>query len=608
MMKIDRIQIDAFLGARRVDVELPGHVMLFAGPNGAGKSSIRDAIALAFTGDLSRVAHKKHSQQLVSDGAKAATIRVRAGGAEYGAAIRGSKVLDIRGGSIDREGKTTDAPNRPEFAYVLDAQRFASLDEKGRAAFLFGLMGLKRDAAAVRYRMSQRGCDVKKTDTVLPLLRTGFEAAHDDAKRRAAEARGAWKAVAGENYGSDKAIAWQAEAPLFDPNALPRLRQAVEDAEQAVAAASESLGTMREAERHRQAAIARAAALREQLKGRDRAQRKLDTDVAELERVDGELAKARAAAGTGPRVGLLHDLAAAVAYLLSFVEVDGQQTAEDRDAQAALDAYEREQGKVGAAGDPGEAARAKTLEAARTTCERTVANDRAALKKLDDDAAELQRLEAEPAVDAPDIAAAESALAELRKQHAAAAAELDKVDTAKRLADAAEQKTRDAAGHHAAVEAWVKIAEALAPDGIPAELLSEALGPINDRLMQSAIDAEWPRPGIDGAMAITVGEQGRPYALLSESEQWRVDAMLAEAIAHLSGVKLLVLDRADVLDAKGREDLWAWLDVLASSGEIDTALVFATLPMPPHALPETIDAVWIDAGVASNVQQQREAA
>ncbi|MDR0703212.1 MAG: hypothetical protein LBF61_12595 [Azoarcus sp.] len=88
----------------------------------------------------------------------------------------------------------------------------------------------------------------------------------------------------------------------------------------------------------------------------------------------------------------------------------------------------------------------------------------------------------------------------------------------------------------------------------------------------------------------------RPYALLSESEKWRADAMLAETIANLSKIKLLVLDRFDVLDLKGREDLIAWLDILAQNGEIDTALIFGTLKALPTSLPKTIAAHWIENG------------
>ena len=72
--------------------------------------------------------------------------------------------------------------------------------------------------------------------------------------------------------------------------------------------------------------------------------------------------------------------------------------------------------------------------------------------------------------------------------------------------------------------------------------------------------------------------------------------MLAEAISHLSGVKLLSLDRVDVLDIAGRDDLLYWLDVLVTSGQIDTALLFATLKSLPEMALETVGAAWVDRG------------
>jgi hypothetical protein len=147
---------------------------------------------------------------------------------------------------------------------------------------------------------------------------------------------------------------------------------------------------------------------------------------------------------------------------------------------------------------------------------------------------------------------------------------------------------------------------ALSADGIPAEILGEALGPINARLAQSAADADWPRVVLGADMAIRVGSRERAYALLSESERWRVDAMLAEAIAHLSGVRLLVLDRFDVLDGEGRVECLEWLHTLADLGEIDTALLFGTLKAPPVNLPPTIAAHWIDQGTVA--AQLKEAA
>lgn len=102
-----------------------------------------------------------------------------------------------------------------------------------------------------------------------------------------------------------------------------------------------------------------------------------------------------------------------------------------------------------------------------------------------------------------------------------------------------------------------------------------------------------------GARAVDV-KMTKPVALFAGKNG--ADAMIAEAIAHISGVRLLVLDRFDVLDLKGRDDLIAWLDILAQDGEIDTALIFGTLKGLPAQLPETVDAFWIDNGVVGQME------
>jgi hypothetical protein len=81
-----------------------------------------------------------------------------------------------------------------------------------------------------------------------------------------------------------------------------------------------------------------------------------------------------------------------------------------------------------------------------------------------------------------------------------------------------------------------------------------------------------------------------------------LDAMIAEVVSHLSGLKLLVLDRFDVLDIQGRADLIAWLDILAANAEIDTALIFGTLKALPADLPATMGAYWIEGGIVGKLK------
>jgi hypothetical protein len=176
------------------------------------------------------------------------------------------------------------------------------------------------------------------------------------------------------------------------------------------------------------------------------------------------------------------------------------------------------------------------------------------------------------------------------------------VRASQRAAAQAVEQTAKAAQHHADVVAWEALAEALGPSGIPAELLAEALGPINDRLAATANMTEWFRVGIETDMTITAGP-GRTYALLSESEKWRADAMIAEAITHLTGLRLLVLDRADVLIGAERDRLFWWLDDLAADGAIDTALVFMSLKAPPAGLPDAITPFWIEDHEVGTVRE-----
>lgn len=598
-MKLTRITAEHFLGIRRADIVLRTPICLIAGQNGAGKSSLSEAVRMALTSEAVRVGLKKDYPALVTDGARTGFAEVTIDGA-------GAAAITLPA------GKTSGQPSAPALPYVLDAQRFAQLDAKERRAFLFGLMGLKMDAASVKDRLTARGCEAKKVEAVLPLLRAGFDAACKDAKAKATEAKGAWRAATGDTYGSEKAKTWRAPVPACDGSASKQVATELQHVDVAIDSWQQQVGKLQAEEQRRAGLRAKLPGLQEHAAKIERIQAKLATDEQQLGEWEADLAKTAAAAGAGPRIGLIHDLAAAVAYLLPLAQtpISEQPTAEECNAEAALNAYERDHGPVSATGGDEKArARLPSIKSSRDLLAGAVANDKRDLEAAQRAQAERDSISAELAevFDAAALADARTQAEQLKATRAELVKRADAQKAAKAAADAAEKKTSEAAAHAADVAAWDAVGDALAPDGIPAEILSEALGPINERLMQSSIDAEWPRVGVDPDMSINVGfgESVRSYALLSESERWRVDAMIAEAIAHLSGVRLLVLDRFDVLDAKGRSDCLAWLDVLATNGEIDTALVFATLKALPSGLPPTIAAEWIDAG---SVGVMREAA
>lgn len=595
-MRISSLYVTNFLGVQHAEIQLRAPVLLACGANAAGKSSLRDAVALALTADLGRVSLKKDAPALIREGADLAVCEVKdADGDEW-------RVTINRSGKIHDSQKGRDA--NPVLAYVLDAQRFARLAPTERRAFLFGLMGVRMAAADIAARLAAKGCDDAKVQRVLPLLRGGFDAACADARTKATEAKGAWRTVTGETFGSEKAKTWRAAVPAFDAARLKDLATAVEHADVAIGQWQEQIGKLGAEEQRRQGLRAKLPALQEHAAKVPRIEAKLAADDASMQAAEQELARATAAAGAGPRVGLVHDLAWALDNMIFFGDpLNPEKDANDARIVAALQAYEAQHGKVHRGtdddtGDPEAQAKLPDLRAQLELLQRAVANDRRDLQATQEAHAQAKAITDELAevFDAAALVDAREQVEKLKAERAAAVAEADKLKSIKALADAADAKTKQAAQHAADVAAWDAIAQALAPDGIPADLLIEALGPINARLAQSSADAAWPVVTIDRDMAITYGA-GRPYALCSESERWRADAMLAEAIAHVSGTGLLVLDRVDVLDLQGRSDLFAWLDVLAETGEVHSALLFATLKAPPAGLGERVQVEWIEAGV-----------
>lgn len=157
--------------------------------------------------------------------------------------------------------------------------------------------------------------------------------------------------------------------------------------------------------------------------------------------------------------------------------------------------------------------------------------------------------------------------------------------------DHADTVANRAAGYAHSVASWAAAAEALAPDGIPGEIVADRLKPLNDRLRNTAMLTGWPQTMVTPTMDILV--DNRPFGLQSESSQWRAQATIAEAISVISEVGLLVLDRLDVLDLSNRGKLIKWLISVAK--EHNNILLIGTLKEPPK-LPNSVKVHWLENG------------
>src|SRR5690606_31568971 len=189
----------------------------------------------------------------------------------------------------------------------------------------------------------------------------------------------------------------------------------------------------------------------------------------------------------------------------------------------------------------------------------------------------------------------------------AVTAELEALRRKQQAAQLAEQNTTKARQQHQLAQAWQAGIDALSPDGIPAEILLRAIGPVNRELAWFCKSFGWAQITIDGDMGVYAGE--RPYTLLSESERWRADVCIALVLAQLSGARLVTIDRFDVLEPRARGGFIDALDIQAEEGKFDTALVFGTLKALPDlsAYPQTTGH-WVASGVVANINTETVAA
>lgn len=580
-MHITKLEITNFQGLRHAALDVSAPVLLVAGHNGAGKSSLLDAISHAFTGKPGRVSQKQHMNQLVTEGAKKGEAHVTFidnGGDEQAAWV------------MLPTGKSAPLGESPFLPYVLDASLFASLDAKERRRVLFDLSGASASPAEVAKRLEAKGLDLKLFEKVKPLLRSGFPAAVEQAKAYASEARGAWKAITGENYGSEKAIDWAPElvATVVTDDQVAEARDALQLLESDLSEAQQSLGASKQARQAADGRAQRIAKLRELVDLEPRRRNKLTTDEQNQDEWSEKVMAAElASAGSVPRQPLTCPHCQGAVDLQAGTLVVHQPPEQIADAEAAR--------------------RLPEYREYLASAQRAVANSLRDLNECVAAAEQIKALEAESA-DAPSaeaIANGEQAINELRQTRDASRAKLVALQEALEAAAQREASIAKAQAAHQDVVAWTGMADALSPTGIPAEILADAIGPVNDTLKRLAGTAGWSPVEISADIDVTFG--GRLYGLLSESERWRCDAVLALAIATISGLRMVLLDRFDVLDLPSRGHAIALVRAVTCDREIDSVIIAGTLKEPMAKTPDWLQAVWIEAGHIAGQDHQKAA-
>lgn len=560
-MRIKSLQIDNFIGIKNLALNPLGQLTLICGPNKVGKTSLRQAISFALLGIPERVRLKKEYGVLIHDEADEALICADLG--ENQSTVRLSK----------KSGKANGIPNPDNISQfvhtAIDMTRFTTMDDNDRRKLLFQLMNISTSYDDIMHMLRTGGGNMDKVAKLKNILKAGFEAGANAATEYASDARKEWTKVAGEKYGTDKA-----EKIIYSPKKHANVEKLEkeyaalkEDAELKDSALKNEIARLKQMDNLAGLEVElpdfSEEVLREGIEANER-------NIAIRQKHINELnQKIGIATGKASAELICPDCSA----LLSMENCELVAYQEPEFSNDDIEGWKRD-----------------ILEN-----EERIRDHKDANKDAKDDLAKYEKrrhyeelkgqLDTDdhpPLVDYQDNAlaatdamgAASDKLIDAMNIRAENRADKTKIDTLYQL-------------HNDNLE-WSHIAKQLSPEGIPGVLLEKSLEPFNVCLTEQAKSADWPVVQVDKDMQITYGD--RQYWLLSESEQWRCQAMIAAAISYLSGVNFLLLDRMDVLDIRGRGQMMLWLQELVEKRL--QIVVCATLKIPPSV--EWVDVVWLE--------------
>lgn len=577
-MHIQRIEVSNILGLARADITINNPLLMIAGDNEAGKSSISDAISMAILGQSRRVKLKKEFNLLLHGDAKKGRVTVVVNDEAFGSYI------------LPAGDHTPPDPfaGAEYLQYVLDAALFARITPDERKAMLFKLTKCKVNPNEVEKQLIAAGANPEYAEEVKPMLLNGFVAAAKSAAEQATMSKGAYRQVTGENWGSIQSEGWAVEIPeLGDGVEEPTeadLKVALQeqaDAAVQIEKGNQFLGSLN-------ARIKTADGWHQRKEQLENSAKDIDSARAKLVNTEEML---------GEWAPKLKELTAAV---LSY---NGESSCECPSCHVKLkvvgQGVELFKGKTADLKKLAEAQVAlKKASDAVGLLESTKTNDKARIDKALSAVTQLAdhiKNQPESATQA-DINRCEAALQVQREIRTKAEAKAVMLRERMDLIEGAAQREADAKKYHESVVSWLLIAEQLKPDGIPAKILQNAITPLNDSISILAGIAGWKKVQLTEDMMVSV--EGRPYGLISESAKWRADTLIALAIAQMSELRMIVLDRFDVLDQKGRGQLIGMLLKLGELKAMDTMIICGTLKALPERKVPGMSSIWIKNAIA----------
>lgn len=512
-----RLRIRNFLGVKEADLELD-QIVLIGGPNAAGKSSIIEAIACAasMSPEARGLNTKKAAAALLHEGATAGSVSLRYEG--------GSITVAYPGADVEQSGRPMQMGSR----LAIGATKFMDLSSSKRLAEIASRMETDPSEQDVWdwFKARKTGVTVpddKIKDMIKRVSDSGWDAVHTALREEGTLAKGRWQQVTGQRWGTKIGDEWCPEVLYADEEYLIEEEQAAlaeikakQDGLRAAGAGSQALAAQRQEIAARLPTLRAQldAALAEEKDYRDRSEKNIALRAKHIDTADAHNA-----------LKCPH-----CAKLLRLVP-------NPKDARGTLEPIPQIKGA--------------DITAARQIVDGIDEDQRVVLE-------ELRRLAPTVAALTAEVAAAERAAAEPAPSAGIAKdadAALAKLVEDERLQN---EKIRAviALGQARLIQSEIKVLgeliEGASAGGIRLKAMEAKLATINETLEQISAAAGF-KPVALSAEGMEATYDGRMYGLLSESEQWRVNLVIAVMLYEAERCRVpLLIDRLDVLHPASR--------------------------------------------------------
>lgn len=512
--------VSNYRGISAVEVVLD-RVALVAGPNGQGKTSLSQAVAAALLGH--------HSPGLPIKKNEAAILVHRGATSESAAKFsgdEGSSLMRWPSCEFSTNGKT---PNVSPFAAGVSRLTLMKDIERAEvlADYLRTIPTPEELEKALADAIEVKPDDKQTWDAIKSVVKMaqvdGYDMAEKRLKDAATKVKGAWEQVTGRKYGSKIAQEWVPEG--YD---MFSLQASEEDLQQELAGLRP----------RREAAIAAQAVRQTNLAELDELALQLDAREAE----EARLLKVKEAASEAL---VNHTSSTRPTVLVAGKQPDecpwckGKLTVNAGKIEAYITGPTADEIAASEQALKDWEATGKTVRSAydAATADHNAAKNAVTASKEAGEKADAIRAKAEAPHDDPD--------------------EVGQEIEDKEGQLAAIQSYKQAKKHAASVNMNLAAADVLAADGLRKTKLSAGLKSMNDALASMATVAKWQPVTITDDLAIRYG--AFPYELCSESEKYRANIMLQIAMAGIKENPVVIIDAADILDAGGKNGLFALL-------------------------------------------------